>query len=129
MDIFEFLKADKNCEISLLRSKCQRIIKECHPDKNGGKESMDFLNAMKIWEILNDKDQFEKVKSLQCSRSQANWNTFSLNEMHEDPTQYSKECRCGDQYLLPKSEVTEDETEYCIECETCSNTITVTCNT
>ena len=129
MDIFEILQEDKNCEIDILKSKCQKLLKEHHPDKNMGKESDTFLNVMKVWQILSDSKKFEQVKSVKMTKTKANWDTLTVADMTESEDFYTKDCRCGDEYVLPKDELTEDcDNEICVECDTCSNTITVVLN-
>ena len=86
MDIFEILKEDKNSDIDFLKSKgcqskCQKLIKEHHPDKNLGQESDTFLIVIKIWKILNDSKKFEEVKLIKMTKSKANWDTIKLAEM------------------------------------------------
>ena len=127
MDIFEILNEDKNCDLEVLKSKCQKLIKENHPDKNKGQESDMFLNVMKVWKILNDRKMFEHAKSIQVAKSNANWDTLTLSDMEETTESFAKNCRCGDQYILPKDEISGDD-EICVECDTCSNTITVIVN-
>ena len=124
MDVFEILEEDTNCDLDILKSKCQKIIKMKHPDKNGGKESQDFLEIMKVWHILNDPKLFEVARSK--TKHKPNWDTLDLSEMNYDAQNdaYTRDCRCGDEYLLPKEEI-EDSSEICVECDTCSNTITV----
>ena len=53
--------------------------------------------------------------------------TLSLKDMQfdEDNGLYFRDCRCGDQYNLPKEEIHDCDTELCLECDTCSNTITI----
>ena len=129
MDIFEILNEDKNSDIDLLKSKCQKLIKEHHPDKNLGQESDTFLKVMKVWKILNDSKKFEEVKSIKMTKSKANWDTITLAEMTESDDFYTRNCRCGDEYVLPKDELSSDcDNEVCVECDTCSNTITVVLN-
>ena len=126
MDIFEILNEDKSCDIDILKCKCQKLIKEHHPDKNMGQESDTFLKVMKVWKILNDNKKFEEFKSKKMTKSKANWDTITLSDMTENSDFYGRDCRCGDEYILPKDELLSDnDNEICVECETCSNTITV----
>ena len=125
IDIFEVLNQDKNSDLESLKCKCQKLLKEFHPDKNGGAESDEFLKVMKVWKILNDDRQFQEAKSLKLAKNKANWDTLYLSDMQEEGENYVKNCRCGDCYILPKTEISIDESEYCLECDSCSNTITV----
>ena len=131
MDIFNILNvSEKNTDIESLKSICQKRIKSLHPDKNGGQESEEFLNIMKVWTILNNEKLFLEVKAQKLAKKSANWDTLTVTDMDFDISNdfYCKDCRCGDQYILPKSEINSDTEEYCIECDSCSNTITVTLN-
>ena len=126
MNIFEILNENQDCEIDRLKSKCQKLIKEYHPDKNFGEESEKFLQIMKVWQVLNDPKQLNQAKSNNLTQKKANWDTIALKDMNydEETSAYFRDCRCGDQYTLPKEELNCDN-EFCVECETCSNTITV----
>lgn len=132
LDIFEELNEDLNCDTEKLKSKCQKLIKELHPDKNGGQESTDFLKVMKIWKILNDSKLLQQAKAEKFALKNANWDTFNLDQMEWDPEReiYCKSCRCGDQYVLDKKDILDaaSSDEFCLDCETCSNTITVLVN-
>ena len=130
MDIYEVLQEDRNSGIEKLKAKCQKLIKECHPDKNDGKESEGFLQVMKVWRILNDPSQFKEAESKGLTQKKANWDTLTLTDMQYDEGQslYFRDCRCGDQYNLPKEEISDCDTELCLECETCSNTIIIVTN-
>ena len=130
MNIFEILNESKDCEVERLKSKCQKLIKEHHPDKNFGEESERFLQIMKVWQILNDPKKLTQEKSNNLTQKKANWDTITLQDMNYDEENYVyyRDCRCGDRYNLPKEELNCDS-EFCVECETCSNTITVTTET
>ena len=128
MDIFHILNIDnKNTELESLKNICQKKIKLLHPDKNGGRESEQFLQVMKVWNILNDEKLFFEAKAQTLAKKSANWDTLIVSDMTFDETNelYFQDCRCGDQYILPKSEITLNVEEYCIECDSCSNSITV----
>ena len=126
MDIYEVLQEDRNSGIDKLKAKCQKLIKESHPDKNEGKESEAFLRIMKVWQILNDPSKWKEAQSSTLTQKKANWDTLLLKDMQYDEANelYFKDCRCGEQYNLPKEEI-DCDTELCLECETCSNTIII----
>ena len=99
MDIFEILKEDKNSDIDFLKSKCQKLIKEHHPDKNLGQESDTFLKVMKVWKILNDTKKFEEVKSIKMTKSKANWDTIHAIWLYKD---HGKSFSTSGPYIFPK---------------------------
>ena len=127
MDIYEILQEEPNSSIDKLKTKCQKLIKESHPDKNEGKESEGFLRIMKVWQILNDPSKLKEAQSSTLTQKKPNWDTLSLKDMQydEDNGLYFRDCRCGDQYNLPKEEIHDCDTELCLECDTCSNTIII----
>ena len=128
IDVYDVLKVgDKHMDVSDLKQICQKQIKLLHPDKNGGQESEEFLKVMKVWTILNDDKSYSEAKAKSLAKKKANWDTLAVTDMDYNGKDqcYFKDCRCGDQYLLPEDELCEDTEEYCIECDSCSNTITV----
>ena len=129
MDIFAILEEAKDCPQDRLRAKCQKLLKEHHPDKNDGHESEKFLNIMKVWKILSNENQFAQAKADKLGQAKATWDTVSIREMLDEGDAYVQACRCGDQYVLPKSELdgnNDQDQDFCLECDTCSNTINVT---
>lgn len=126
LDIFDILQVSKHSDIDIMRSKCQKLIKENHPDKNGGQESQEFLTIMKVWKIIADPKSLQEAKAASLAQKSANWDTLVIEDMilDKDEETYVIDCRCGDQYRLPKNEIC-DNNEVCLECDTCSNTITV----
>lgn len=126
VDVFQVLNESKDCDLEVLKSKCQKLLKEHHPDKNNGQESDLFLKAMQAWKILNDSSAFLKNKAHNISKNKANWDTVNLKDMSEDENCYTIDCRCGDTYNLLKSEISEDcDEELSLECDSCSNTINI----
>lgn len=127
VDVFQILKESKDCDLEVLKSKCQKLLKEHHPDKNKGKESEEFLTAMKAWKVLNNSEAFSKVQAQNLSKHKSHWDTVNLKEMTETDDCFTLDCRCGDAYNLPKSEISDDCDEELIslECDSCSNTINI----
>ncbi len=133
LDVFEELDIlDRNSPLEALKAKCQKLIKDHHPDKNGGAETDRFLTIMKVWKILNDKALFAQALAspYQSRGNQAIWDTVNLTDMEDldDEDSFVSECRCGGQYILPKDCVDERTTDFTsidVECEGCSNTIRV----
>jgi len=57
MNLYDTLKVNKDASEDEIKKAYYKKAKECHPDKNNGKKSKEFINLSFAYSILSNKDK------------------------------------------------------------------------
>jgi diphthamide biosynthesis protein 4 len=127
--LYEILGCDKTTPFETLKDNYKKRLFKVHPDKSIlSSSSAACAELNKAWSILKDPDLKKKYDE-QIEQSDINtevtiYDYLNISDLENDEIEdtFSYRCRCGGQFLVPKSMViTVDQTEPLLfPCDDCS---------
>ncbi|XP_026814450.1 alkylated DNA repair protein alkB homolog 8-like isoform X1 [Rhopalosiphum maidis] len=128
-DLYEILGCDKTTSFETLKDNYKKRLFKVHPDKSIlSSSSAACAELNKAWSILKDPDLKKKYDE-QIEQSDINtevtiYDYLNISDLENNEIEdtFSYRCRCGGQFLVPKSMViTVDQTEPLLfPCDDCS---------
>lgn len=128
-DYYSILKCSHTATFEELKYSYQKLIKEHHPDKISNKQLTNdtFIKIDKAWKVLKDPI---KRKEYDASLLQSTFDQQCLiyaeimkNHLVFEDDQATYTCRCGNDIVILKEYLNEDE---CIvECSECTNCVVI----
>jgi len=135
MSLYDCLNCSPKSNHSELKKSYQELLLKHHPDKNGGKQSPEYLAIDKAWKVLGDEKQravYDAELSnakMELEQDAAVWMQMNLSELELDNDIHFYQCRCGGAYQVDAQEVedvkADGDRDILVDCDTCSLNILV----
>ena len=133
-DLYKILGCSPNSSSVELKQAYHRLILEFHPDKNLSppSDSQTFQVVKEAWDILGNPDLKRKY-DLWCKQAEFEAEGTLLYarlvpkelEATDDEDILSYPCRCGNSYLVQKTDLQESQSLLYIPCQDCTFVIAV----
>lgn len=126
---YTVLGVKESAALEEIKNKYKELIKLYHPDKQLQQSSEEFIKVNEAWKVLsNEKLRKEYDSSLlqnDLKEQPLIYAEVNLNEMNFEDDVCNYPCRCGDYFVISRTEIDDD---CLIECAECSNSILIRFN-
>lgn len=128
IDIFRILSIDVQASWQDVKSACQSLLLQHHPDKNHGKETDRYLEIQAVWKIVATENGFNEYLAVRTAAETVDkkptWKTVRISDLIFRNEVGIFECRCGGEFMVDRQEVDDAEAEgasdIILDCDICS---------
>ena len=134
-DVLTLMSATGDEPVEDLRSRCQKLLLQHHPDRVGRHTDL-YIEIHAVWKALTSQESWQAHlaaahSSLQQEVSKPVWKDVLLSDMTTIGEDVVYACRCGGDFQVAEEEVQDlirsgEADDLLLDCCTCSLQINVT---